>query len=455
MKRSLSNGGFGVKKLNLNFDWSPNGNNSPEIQQTMGMFSLQVGEVNLTENENIWSQKICPTVLLSAYPLALWMASSWWRLLFEPLPPPGIKPSVDWRMVHELTASNQGFIWPRVLFASDTECMQIWATPSNHADKQSVRYMNGLDRPISENFLEFDSIAAAFIESVISRLNETGVYGTSLDHLWEEVQEERSDPYSTMYRRREAELGFDADECPDEIVEDALVLAQQMGDETLSELAPTCGKESLETKPFSAIKELIESSGIKGKPVDWSNLPVNQEAVKAPWQQAKEIASFVRQEIGNEEDTLTNERLCDLLGLKLSEYDAWQPSTRQRISVAVPLEKEGFDYHPRKNHPRAKRFELARLIGDYLLYGNGGKTWLASTDIRTSRQKYQRAFAAEFLCPLNSLQAYLDDDYSESAIEDAAEYFDVSQQTIETILVNNCLIFSSHRVNDLEPSFPY
>lgn len=238
-------------------------------------------------------------------------------------------------------------------------------------------------------------------------------------------------------------------------MEDALVLAQQMGDEMLSELAPTCGKESLETKPFSAIKELIESSGIKGKPVDWSNLPVNQEAVKAPWQQAKEIASFVRQEIGNEEDTLTNERLCDLLGLKLSEYEVWQPSTRQRISVAIPLEKEGFNYHPRKNHPRAKRFELARLIGDYLLYGNGGKTWLASTDIRTSRQKYQRAFAAEFLCPLNSLQAYLDDDYSESAIEDAAEYFDVSQQTIETILVNNCLIFSSHRVNDLEPSFPY
>ncbi|MEB3311584.1 MAG: hypothetical protein VKJ02_15265 [Snowella sp.] len=443
-----------MKKLSLNFDWLPSGNNAPEIQQTMGRFSLQAGEVNLTENKSIWSEEIDSTVLVSAYPLASWIASSWWRLLFEPLPP-NRNPSVNWRMAHELTASNQGFIWPRVIFASDTESMQIWATPSDPTDKQSVRYINGLERPVSENLLEFDKIAAAFIESVISRLNQTGIHSTSLAHLWEEVQEERSDPHSTMYRRREAELGFEPDECPEEIVEEAFALAQQMGEETLSELAPTCGQESLETKPFSTIKELIKSSGLKGKPVNWSNLPVNQEAIKAPWQQAKEVASFVRKEIGNEENPLTNKILCDLLGLQESEYDAWQPPERQSISVAVPLETDGFYYHPRKTHRLAKRFEFARLIGDYLLYGNSGKSWLASTDIKTSRQKYQRAFAAEFLCPLDSLQDYLNNDYSESAIEDASKYFKVSEQTIEMILINNRLIASSHQVNDLESCVPY
>ncbi|WP_199249222.1 hypothetical protein [[Phormidium] sp. ETS-05] len=172
-----------MNKLRFNFAWNfdrlHNENNSPEIQQTMGMFSLQAGAVNLTENQNIWLQQISPNVLLSAYPLALWMASSWWRLLFEPLPPAGIKPSVDWRMAHELAASNQGFIWPRVIFASDTEAMQIWATPSQPAHQQSVRYMNGLERPVAENLEEFSRIAADFIESVISRLDETGVQETS------------------------------------------------------------------------------------------------------------------------------------------------------------------------------------------------------------------------------------------------------------------------------------
>ncbi len=73
----------------------------------------------------------------------------------------------------------------------------------------------------------------------------------------------------------------------------------------------------------------------------------------------------------------------------------------------------------------------------------------------TSRQKYQRAFAAEFLCPLSSLQAYLENDYSESAIEDAAEYFKVSSQTVESILENNGLISSPQSASYLERSFPY
>ncbi len=443
-----------MKKLSLSFDWLPSTDNSPEIEQTMGMFSFQAGEVNLTENQDIWSQKIEPTVFVSAYPLASWMATSWWRLLFEPLPA-SRKPSVDWRMAHELTASNQGFIWPRVIFASDTKSIKIWATSSNLAEKQSVRYINSLDHPVSENFLEFDQIAADFIESVVSRLNQTEVHGTSLAHLWEKVQEERSDPYSTRYRRREAELGFDPDECPNEIVEEALTLAEQMGDEMLSELAPTCGKESSETQPFRTIKELIQSSGIKGKPFDLSNLSVNQVAMKAPWQQAKEVASFVRKEIGNEENPLTNKTLCDLLGLQESEYDSWYPQNRQSISMAVPLENDVFCYHPRKKYPTAKRFEFARLIGDYLLYGDNGRSWLASTDIKTSRQKYQRAFAAEFLCPFDNLQDYLNNDYSESAIEDASGYFNVSEQTIKMILINNRLISSSDQVSDLDFYLPY
>ena len=163
----------------------------------------------------------------------------------------------------------------------------------------------------------------------------------------------------------------------------------------------------------------------------------------------------MRKKIDNEEKPLTNKILCDLLGLQESEYDAWQPPERQSISVAVPLKTDGFYYHPRKSHPLAKRFEFARLIGDYLLYGKHGKSWLASTDIKTSRQKYQRAFAAEFLCPLDNLQDYLNNDYSESAIEDASEYFKVSERTVEMILINNRLIASSHRVNDLDSCLPY
>jgi hypothetical protein len=422
----------------------------------MGMFGLKVGDISLTRNEDTWSQTIRDSVLVSAYPLAAWMVSSWWRLLCEPLPPTGTKPSVGWKMAHELTAANQGFIWPRVILASDTELMQIWSTVSNAVDQQSVRYINSLDRPFPVNLLEFEQTAKAFIESVLSRLVATGIANSPLASLWQEVQEELADPYASQYRRREAELGFDPDECPENIVQDALNLAKQMGDKTFSEVAPAYSEDILEASPLSTtINDLIQESGFDGKPEVSVHHSALQEFSKAPWQKANEVASRLRDMIDIAEKPVTDDQLYDLLGLQKTEYEAFDPPRQRRISIAVPSGKTGFKFHPRKRHPIAKRFELARFIGDYLLYGNCGESWLANTDLRTSRQKYQRAFAAEFLCPLSSLQAYLGNDYSESAMEDAVEYFKVSSQTVESRLINNGLISSSQSASYLEANLPY
>ena len=78
-----------------------------------------------------------------------------------------------------------------------------------------------------------------------------------------------------------------------------------------------------------------------------------------------------------------------------------------------------------------------------------------STDLSTARQKFQRAFAAEFLCPIDELKAFLDDDYSESAIEDAAAHFDVSERTVESPLANNGVLSSVPVPDVLESRPPY
>jgi len=69
--------------------------------------------------------------------------------------------------------------------------------------------------------------------------------------------------------------------------------------------------------------------------------------------------------------------------------------------------------------------------------GRHPRSWLVTADLSTARQKFQRAFAAEFLCPIRSLIGFLDDDFSESAIEDAASHFSVSERTVESLLMNN------------------
>ena len=60
---------------------------------------------------------------------------------------------------------------------------------------------------------------------------------------------------------------------------------------------------------------------------------------------------------------------------------------------------------------------------------------------KSERQKFQRAFAQEFLCPFEDLQAYIpaqqpaDDD-----IHAAARHFHVSERLIQTTLVNHNII---------------
>ena len=76
------------------------------------------------------------------------------------------------------------------------------------------------------------------------------------------------------------------------------------------------------------------------------------------------------------------------------------------------------------------------MLSDHLMARDSDR-WLPETDAHTARQQAQRAFAAEFLCPIAVLEEFLGDDRSESRIEDAAEYFQVSDYIVRKQLENN------------------
>ncbi|MBI5589126.1 MAG: hypothetical protein HY881_01455 [Deltaproteobacteria bacterium] len=441
-----------MTKFKFIYDWLVAGNDAPEYHQTMAMLALHVGDVNLMKNQDIWSRTIRESVLVSAYPLAMWLTSSWWRLNWEPLPAHGVRPSVDWRMAHELGAANHGFVWPQIIFASDCEAMQVWAVASSANDNQSVRYLNGLDIPASITLPDFQRGVEDFITAVIHRLTALGCQNTELSNLWQLIQEERVDQESAKHGRVEAEMGYDPDECPEELMEKALALDQKMGTAALSELAPIYGKSASQT-PLAAIEEIADSPGLVGVPR--VPHPSSDAPQGAPWQRAVAAAAALRQMLGNPHEIINNTRLSELLGLNALEVEQWSPVKRSDAAIAVPGPRNQYKFIPRKKHPIAKRFELARLIGDYLLTERTNGQWLTSTDLSTSRQKFQRAFAAEFLCPVAMLREFLQDDYSESAIEDAAQYFQVSQRTVDSLLVNNGLLPSPFVVDYVEARVPY
>ena len=90
--------------------------------------------------------------------------------------------------------------------------------------------------------------------------------------------------------------------------------------------------------------------------------------------------------------------------------------------------------------PTGRRFAVGRLLGDYLATTDAGRL-LPATATKTARQKIQRAFAQQLLCPVDDLKAFLDTDYpNDDQIEEAASEFDVSPLLIKTTLVNQGLV---------------
>lgn len=90
----------------------------------------------------------------------------------------------------------------------------------------------------------------------------------------------------------------------------------------------------------------------------------------------------------------------------------------------------------RKRNRPGVRFEAARFIVGHLL-ASPRERWLPAKDAKTARQKVQRAFAAEFLCPFDALEKFLEGDFSPEAIEEAGTRFGVSELAVKSHLANH------------------
>lgn len=430
--------------------WKSALHEAPEIRETSAMLKILLGNTAITRNEDVWSQTVSDDVRLSAYPLAMWFAAAWWRLRWEPLP--ASTPSHAWRMAHELAASGHGYLWPRMLFASDGEIMQAWAVQSAPDTTAAIRYLLSTTHTFSS--ADFEYTVDTFIDSVIARLNAVGIETTALHELWQEVIAERNNPEVAAYRRLEAMLGFDPDECPELLHNRFSSLVPQAGADAIAEIAPLCATSD-PGKKLDEIVEFSKSAGLDGR-IEL-RIQENSAGYSQPWQRGKVLAQQTREHAGLGNTPVGNAVLCDLLGI--SQDQAINIPVSRLRPLGMAIRRDGDDrmtFLLSKSHSNwcGRRFELARLLGDHLIY-DAENVWLPATKAKTARQKTQRAFAAELLCPIDVLKEYLDGDFSDDAMEDVAESFGVSTKVVETQLVNHQLLPSTVLGEGECLDFPY
>jgi hypothetical protein len=155
------------------------------------------------------------------------------------------------------------------------------------------------------------------------------------------------------------------------------------------------------------------------------------------WERGWQAAKEARDKVGVPGDIVSNETLCDCLGISTK---AFNQLTQERFPIGLAVRgKRSQRLIFRKRNPEGWRFEAARFLAEQA-FAPTTDTWLPTTDADTARQKVQRAFAAEFLCPIARLEEFLNGNRSPERVEDAASHFRVSELAIRSHLANHGLL---------------
>lgn len=402
----------------------------PADETTLAEVVVSVGDTVLTATEDRESGARRDGANLSGYRLAEWLAWNWWRLRWEPARG-GIR-RYDWRRSHEMAGIGGGWLWPNIAVHGDGVQVFLAAKPSRPVSTEPSRYTSDWTSSIPAD--EFERGVGRFVREVLDRLDACALGDTSLVDMWRELEEERTDPELSSYRKLEALLGFDPDEADPGTVGRLLEDGRAFGEEAMAEVAA-----DMPSGEWDARREVRER-GFEANPRDGVGLleenPLGGATGRPAWLVGVDAARILRRRERLGGGPLSDRRLAELYGVS---GKALQRSSR-RGDMAFALDSDdGHGAVLRARWVTGRRFELARLLADRLVVDNG-ESLRPATHSRTYRQKMQRAFASELLCPLDSLAEYMGDDYSDDARDEAANRFRVSPLAVTRILENNGLI---------------
>ena len=414
--------------LIIDATWEGLESGAPEERACFAAIGISCHGLWLTEAEDAFAKSVRQKVHLSAYSLAEWLAWNWWRLRWEPR-----KKSLDWAMAHHVSTIGGGWVWPNITISSDGERVLLHAEPTHSRSAEPLRYIANVSEWIEAK--EFDEAVDAFIEQVRGRLAAEQIKATNLDAIWNDLLADRDDPKRCLFRKFEALLGKDPDEADPDSVHSLIQDAQHLGANAMAEIAANTFMTAAELTQFAH-----SSAGVNANPRDAVRLDPGfrrESPSKLPaWKRGVDAARALRKQEHLDEQVL-DVRLCDMAGVPhdtLTSSQALSP-----LSFALDEDKGESSVVLRSKYPTGRRFALARLIGDRLTQNQSDRLFPATNAV-TYRQKQQRAFAAELLCPFDALADRLKGDFSDETLEEAAEHFQVSEKAVRSTLVNHNLL---------------
>jgi len=410
----------------------------PEEAAAFGRLEVRVGDRCLTEGVAHDANDLLPGPNVSGYHIAEWLMWNCWRLRWEARPE---VPERGWAFSHSLSSIGAGYVWPNIEISSDGVRASISSSPTIDPTAGLYRYVGApIVEVVAASAVE-DAIRS-FARAVLNLLDGAGVADTNLHRLWRDVECERSDPEAARLRRLEARLGYDPDEIAAADLRATADAVREFGGDSVEELAADAGWQGATTMP--SVEEIASAAERTGRDMHLQDAvslhadedgpfrgPVWGEA--AAWRVGVAAARALRRQDAMDGQPICNKRLAGLAGAPTAVLD--ETAARSSSLSFVLAAGDRAQVALRSKWETGRRFALARLLGDRLL--GHVEPLSPATRAYTYRQKAQRAFAAELLCPYEAVCDFLGDDRSEERRHDAASHFNVSPLAIGTVLLNN------------------
>ena len=410
-----------------------------------GRLEVSVGDRLLTlfrdRDEGSASAHLPAGPLVSGYHLAEWFATHWWRLRWEPGGKYVNSSTYTWDLSHKMSSVGEGYIWPNITFNCDGHLCEV-SSSTTEDPYTPIEYLGSDTFHVSARVWE-DAVDR-FVTDVLSLLDTAKVHDSELHAIWRELSEERSDAALTAYRRTEALLGFDVDEGDEAHIKAVLGDAEDLGSDAVNELAAGAGGDRTSA---SDIRSVSETAGFTANPEDGvsfspTDLPdVLQWGQVAAWRIGKQLAGFVRTQAGLPDGPLNNQVLADLAGTSRCAVENCEASG-PIAWVFAPGGTQG-RIVLRSKWLANRRFDMARVVGDRMFSMARcvpAEPLSPATSSYSYRQKAQRSFAAELLCPWHAIADDFEAGFDDVDIERVAAQFQVSERVVENVLDNNQML---------------
>ncbi len=412
------------------FEWEDSPRvRTPELAATWARLEIRANQQQITKVEARRSQSIRTGIYVPLFPIAEWLVSNWFFLWEE------------WRAHardehHSLLAAREGFALPDLRFQPTESQVELrWCR--SQAPLSGLEFLSEGSVVLPKGPVQDE--CTRLVEAVIERLDNRSVEAQRLASDWRAVVEATSDPELRTFCGTAARLGCDPFDLPEDTAAQIEGLGSVLPEPVLDDFCDAIHLEGLASGALTVMQFINQAASTIGESGQWARIreQVRPQPGTQPWIAGYAQARSLRNLLGD--------RGPIALGIKEYLQGKFGPFQLNSFGVAssdidgitAPSATDAPVFGINPAVPEEKmRFLLCRALSDHLFAAMPSLV----TRVKSEHQQRNRAFAAEFLVPAESLRRSIHGGVvGEEELSDLAQEYKVSEFVLRHQIQNHGL----------------